>query len=663
MFTESEHITKEYSKINFTNDLIINEIIDLTCNEYTHVNKLIENILFYFIILERNTNENKYNFYMETIDQTLKKKTIIEFEKIMNLYEKLKNIDKENIIKHLVYIIKTSQNKKLNNYQKQIDSVFKKINLHHDFYDVNNNNINNNNSNNNNILFLNSPLFFLENNLLNFYKGHYIDIIDLNQNNISLLNMYNNFIGNNNLNIQHNDFIRKNCINKLYDIIISYFPEGIKNIIHAECCDRIKNLKIRGTKSEPLILQLVMSSLQENGEAFIIVPNTLLFNDSKQHIETRKYLLENFNVIHVVPLNDCNNSLIYFKNNGITKFVNFKMLKDNQLSIFKTIDINDIKLKDYNLFYEKYNNLENKKNLELSVPLSELVDVITNENINEIDLNLNHYLVFSKYLNNKDDIKLLFNELILEKDTFILLVKDKNKCSQKYLNYYLFNNLMIDKHLITTGKLNKIDISLLLNYKIALLSLKTQKTVASYYDINKQIIEDNENQLNLYKQMINKLININTLININKISLEQICKIKSSPNDETFIVVNKNSSLTGNVNLYTNIHQGNVNLSTNIHQENTNYYYIGDIKGFDKKCLYFLLKNEENALYKLASQTKNINLSRKNLENFEIKNLPEKLQKNIVCECNKYSDMIDGLKQTNDYLKNINIFDVIISVE
>ena len=671
MFTKSEHRTKEYSKINFTNDLIINEIIDIICNEYTDVNKLIENILFYFTISEQNTNENKYNFYIKTIDQTLKKKTIIEFEKIMNLYEKLKNINKENIIKHLVYIIKTSQNKKLTNYQKQIDSVFKKINLHYDFYDVDNNN---NNINNNNILFLNSPLFFLENNLLNIYKEHYIDIIDLNQNNISLLNMYNNFIGNNNLNIQHNDFIRKNCINKLYDIIISYFPEGIKNIIHAECCDRIKNLKIRGTKSEPLILQLVMSSLQENGEAFIIVPNTLLFNDSKQHIETRKYLLENFNVIHVVPLNDCNNSLIYFKNNGITKFVNFKILKDNQLKIFKTIDINDIKLKDYNLFYEKYNDLENKKNLESNVSLSELVDVITNENINEIDLNLNHYLVFSKYLNNKDDIKLVFDELILEKDTFILLVKDKNKCSQKYLNYYLFNNLINDKNLITSGKLNKIDINLLLNYKIVLLSLKTQKTVASYYDINNQIIEDNENQLLLYKQMINKLININTLININKISLEQICKIKSSPNDETFIIINKNSSLTGNVNLYTNIHQGNVNLSTNIHQgnvnlstnihqENTNYYYIGDIKGFDKKCLYYLLKNEENALYKLASQTKNINLSRKNLENFEIKNLSEKLQKNIVCECDKYSNMIDGLKQTNDYLKNINIFDVIISVE
>ena len=125
MIMLSEPITKEYSKINFTNDLIINEIIDLICNEYIHVNKLIENILFYFIILELKNCENKYNFYIETIDQTPKKKTIAEFEKIMNLYKKLKNIDKENIIKHLVYIIKTSQNKKLTNYQKQIDSLKK----------------------------------------------------------------------------------------------------------------------------------------------------------------------------------------------------------------------------------------------------------------------------------------------------------------------------------------------------------------------------------------------------------------------------------------------------------------------------------------------------------------------------------------------------------
>jgi restriction endonuclease S subunit len=116
--------------------------------------------------------------------------------------------------------------------------------------------------------------------------------------------------------------------------------------------------------------------------------------------------------------------------------------------------------------------------------------------------------------------------------------------------------------------------------------------------------------------------------------------------------INKNSNLAGNVNLYTN---------KNI--ESTNFYYIGNIKNFNKKCLYYLLKNEESTLYKLASMTQNVNLSRKNLESFEIKNIPEKIQQRIVEECDKLSLVIDSLFSTNEYLKNINIFDVISSVE
>ena len=219
------------------------------------------------------------------------------------------------------------------------------------------------------------------------------------------------------------------------------------------------------------------------------------------------------------------------------------------------------------------------------------------------------------------------------------------------MNYYLFNNLIENRNLITTGKLNKIDTNLLLDYKIALPALKTQKNIVSYYDINNQLIEENENQINLYKQMINKLINI-VLCNVEKKSLDQICKVKTSPDNETFIIVNKNSSLAGNVHLY-----------TKDHQENTNFFYIGDINDFDKKCLYYLLKNEENALNKLASLTQNINLSRKNLESFEIKNLSEKLQKRVMEECDKYSNMIESLLKTNNYLKNINIFDVLVSID
>jgi len=628
-------------KDSVTNDIIINDIINIIHCDNMCINKLLEYILFLFRIYEYQNFDNKYNLLTKSNIYDEKKISIIEFEKIMNLFEKIKNFNKKNSINQIINIIKISQNKKLIKYQKEINIFYKKINFEKifNFYNLNNDNI----------LFLNSPLIFLEDNLLDIYGNKKIDIIDLDPTNISLLKTYNNFIEND-INCQNNDYIHKNCINKSYDLIISYFPEGIKNIIHAECCERIKKLKIRGTKSEPLILQLIMSSLEQNGDAIVIIPNSLLFNDSKQHIETRKYLLENFNVICIISLENSNNSLIYFKNNGITKNIDFKIIKNEELKLIKIIDINNIKFKNYNLFYEKYNYLDKNTSIELTTPLYEIINIVTNENINTIDKNQSNFLVFSKYFN-ENGLQLIFNELILEKDSFTLIIKDKNKCLQKYLNYYLFNNLIKDKTLITTGKLNKIDIDLLLNYKIALPSLKIQKNVGSYYDINNQLINDNLNQINLYKQMINKLINI-SLINVEKIQLSEICSIKTSPDDDTFIYINKNSNLAGNVNLY-----------TIKHEESTNFYYIGNIKNFNKKCLYYLLKNEESSLYKLASMTQNVNLSRKNLESFEINNLQDKTQDYLIKECDKFSNLIDSLFLTNEYLKNINIFDIILSLD
>lgn len=49
--------------------------------------------------------------------------------------------------------------------------------------------------------------------------------------------------------------------------------------------------------------------------------------------------------------------------------------------------------------------------------------------------------------------------------------------------------------------------------------------------------------------------------------------------------------------------------------------------------------------------TQNINLSRKNLESFEINNLQEKIQERLIEECDKFSNLIDSLFLTNEYLK------------
>ena len=100
-----------------------------------------------------------------------------------------------------------------------------------------------------------------------------------------------------------------------YDIIITKMPKE-QNMKHAECCERVNKLKIRGTKCEPLYLQLLMTSLKSGGLCAVIVPKSLLISDSSCHIETRKYLLKNFELKNIIEMN--RTYIIYFENSGRT---------------------------------------------------------------------------------------------------------------------------------------------------------------------------------------------------------------------------------------------------------------------------------------------------------------------------------------------------------
>jgi type I restriction enzyme M protein len=68
--------------------------------------------------------------------------------------------------------------------------------------------------------------------------------------------------------------------------------------------DKIKNMKIKGTQIEQLFLQLFINILNDNGRCAIIVLDGVLFNESYLHKNTRKYLIENFNLKKVIYLND-----------------------------------------------------------------------------------------------------------------------------------------------------------------------------------------------------------------------------------------------------------------------------------------------------------------------------------------------------------------------
>ena len=111
--------------------------------------------------------------------------------------------------------------------------------------------------------------------------------------------------------------------NTSFDIILANMPFGLKGLKHADCCERVKGLKIRGTKSEPLFLQLMMVSLAPGGRCAVVVPDGMLVNTSSLHDETRKYLLDHFELKRVIKMKgqffmntSIQPSILFFENTG-----------------------------------------------------------------------------------------------------------------------------------------------------------------------------------------------------------------------------------------------------------------------------------------------------------------------------------------------------------
>lgn len=111
--------------------------------------------------------------------------------------------------------------------------------------------------------------------------------------------------------------------NTAFDIILANMPFGLKGLIYKDCCKRVKDLKINGTKSEPLFLQLMMVSLNMGGRCAVVVPDGMLVNDSSCHKGTREYLLDNFDLKRVIKMKgqffmntSIQPSILFFENTG-----------------------------------------------------------------------------------------------------------------------------------------------------------------------------------------------------------------------------------------------------------------------------------------------------------------------------------------------------------
>jgi restriction endonuclease S subunit len=135
---------------------------------------------------------------------------------------------------------------------------------------------------------------------------------------VARLNLFMEMGGNRTTNLLTHDSLYGDLALTGYDVILANMPFGLKGIVHASCCERVKALKIRGTKSEPLFLQLMMVSLNMGGRCAVVVPDGMLVNSSSCHDETRKYLLDHFDLKRVIKMKGQ-----FFMNTGIQPSILF----------------------------------------------------------------------------------------------------------------------------------------------------------------------------------------------------------------------------------------------------------------------------------------------------------------------------------------------------
>jgi type I restriction-modification system DNA methylase subunit len=339
----------------------------------------------------------------------------------------------------------------------------------------------------------------------------------------------------------HNDFkFHNSTYLEKAKIILANEPMGLKNITHASCCDRIKNLKIRGTKAEPLFLQLFMEALDTDGRCAVIVPDGVLFNNSNLHKNTRKYLINNFNLKKVIALSDekffmntsVKTSILFFVNDGTqTKNVIFSDLLINKHDDIKekeiiTVNYDTIKNNNYSLFVNKYNieKLEIYDGIEY-YKLGTICSFLpTTKHTSSIGKDKGKYRFYNSSQTNRlylDTFEVDTESIIIgnggsicvhydtnftpSKHVTVCQVKDKSKINSKYLYYYILQNVKRLVHASagsTIKWLNKTNIG---KMEIPIPSISIQNTIVKQLDTLNSITENMQNLINYNNNLMKKM--------------------------------------------------------------------------------------------------------------------------------------------------------------
>ncbi len=460
-------------------------------------------------------------------------------------------------------------------------------------------------------------------------------------------------------NISSEDVLIKdiNLNKKSFDVIFYDFPQGVHNIIHANCCQKIKKLKLRGTKAEPLLLQLIMGSLNKNGRAYLIVPDSLLFSDSIQPVETRKYLLENFCVKKIIQIDEhfyftkgVKNSILYFENKDKTSNVQFTKISLNGDNIKEenicSLNIDKIKQNIYSLYYKNYQDETSNTNIDFK-SVGEIFSFTNNKNqiANSIGL--------VKYYKNESSIKYIETIDSVNNNDFETIIyvdpnTNPNIKSNIFMIKYLENNLRNKFEQFTKGKMNQFDIDKIKTFKLPILSEKTQLAVTNYLNLTDKMIKCNNEKIQMINQMkecVMKTIPDSELVELSTITELYDGKIKNSK----LIGVIRNGLTAGTV----------YNIDDISKVSNNSHYLIVKNQEYLFDYVYHWLLFNENKLKELANLTPQANLNKSNLLNFKIPHIDLEKQHEIISYCNDFELQVIRYNQDN---KAISEKDILSSV-
>lgn len=524
-----------------------------------------------------------------------------------------------------------------------------------------------------------------------------------------------------NLDTLHNGFRFQDVVLEKFDIILANEPFGLKNIIYKEVCERIKELKINGTKAEPLFLQLMMISLKENGRCAVVVPDGVLFNDAKLHTETRKYLIENMNLKKVISLEGdffmntgVKSSILYFVNNGTTQEVEFSKIKLASGEIveesIKKVKKVELVAKGYTLFINKYldNQVIKLAGIEYK-KLGELLEdnsfktVEENENgkynfytcspvikkTNNISLN-GEYIIIGSRGTISNAIHYINDSFGLGNNMFVYKINNTN-INLKYIYYYLKNNKLQLDNITSRTVIPMICKKNIADIEIPIPPLALQQQLVDALDNIYSVIQTNKEQIAKYEAIKKAKITFATLKCASK-KLSALVSFKAGKYNSS------DKKETGAYPFYNSEAYNPVGFSDDYCFDGENYIILikdggagagkyGDQIGLGKVFrvsgksaatshqlalfpndinqilyLFYYIQSIKNKIMDLANYTTGLGTIRKSvIEDLDIPIPSPAIQASIVQECEHIDGLIATLTKENERLEADNLIQTILA--